>query len=118
MTPVATCRCPSCGVLDASDQSICLHCLGPLLPAPSTAALEPITGETCSLYRALTNDALLLLSSAVLEYTGPGIVFTTVWNNVASITHDVNEDQLWLYQTPQRIKMPLGSGRTWFSEIT
>ena len=77
-----------------------------------------MTGETCSLYRAPTTDALLLLSSAVLEYTGPGIAFTSAWNNVASITHGVSDDQLWLYQTPERIKMPLGSGRTWFSEIT
>src|SRR5262245_42133279 len=118
MAPIATCRCPSCGVINALGQSICLRCLGPLPPTASTLPAEPMTGETCSLYRASTTDALLLLSSSGLEYSAPGIAFTTTWNNVASITHDEHEDQLWLYQTPQRIKMPLGSGRTWFSDST
>jgi hypothetical protein len=118
MAPIATCRCPSCGVVNALDQSICLRCLGPLPPNVSTLPAEPMTGETCSLYRAGATGALLLLSSAVLEYTASGIAFTTAWSNVASISHDADDDRLWLYQTPQQIKMPLGSGRTWFSDST
>jgi hypothetical protein len=77
-----------------------------------------MTSETCSLYRASSHDALLLLSCAIVEYTAPGIALTTVWNNVASITQAVGDEQLRLYQTPQQIKMPLGSGRVWFSDIT
>jgi hypothetical protein len=77
-----------------------------------------MTGDTCSLYRAITADALLLLSRVVIEYTAPGIAFTTTWNNVASITQAADDEQLHLYQTPQRVKMPLGNGRVWFSNIT
>jgi hypothetical protein len=77
-----------------------------------------MTGDTCSLYRAITTGARLLLSRAIIEYTAPGIAFTTTWNNVASITQAADDEQLHLYQTPQRIKMPLGSGRVWFSNIT
>jgi hypothetical protein len=118
MAPIATCRCPSCGVVNALDQTICLRCLGPLPPNTSMLPAEPMTGETSSLYRAIRADALLLLSSAGLEYSASGITFTTIWSNVASISHDQHEDQLWLYQTPQQIKMPLGTSRTWFSDRT
>jgi len=79
---------------------------------------EPMTGETCSLYRARATDASLLVSSSGLEYTASQVAFTTRWNNVESLTHGVDEDLLWLYQTPQQIKLPLASSRAWFSDIT
>ena len=118
MQPIDTCRCPSCGALNTPDQSICRRCLGPLSSDVSTAQANTMTGETCSLYRARATDALLLLSRTLVEYTAPGITFTTTWNNVASITQDEGDEQLRLYQTPQQIKMPFGSGRVWFSDIT
>jgi hypothetical protein len=118
MAPIATCRCPSCGVLNSIEQSICARCLGPLLPNPSSAPAEPMTGETCSLYRASASNSLLLLSRTTLEYTAAEVAFTTPWSNVASITHGADDDLLWLYQTPQQIKLSLGSSHAWFSEIT
>jgi hypothetical protein len=118
MAPIATCRCPSCGALNPLEQSICVRCLGALPPSVSMPPAEPMIGETCSLYRASATDASLLLSAAALEYTSSRVAFTTTWNDVESITHGVDEDLLWLYQTPQRIKLPLANSRVWFSDIT
>jgi hypothetical protein len=118
MEPIVTCRCPSCDALNTLDQSICRRCLGPLLPSASTRQGLPMTGETCSIYRARATDARLLLSRSLVEYTASGIALATIWNNVASITQTADDDQLHLYQTPQQIKMPLGSGRVWFSDVT
>jgi len=77
-----------------------------------------MTDETCHLYHAATTHAMLLFSRTNLEYTAEQVAFTTAWNNVAQISDDGNTTLLWLYQTPQQIRLQLGSSRTWFSDIT
>ena len=118
MPPIVTCRCPSCGVLNPIDQQMCNRCLGPL---PSErASLPPVamTDETCHLYQAATLSAMLLFSRTRLEYSAERVAFTTAWNNVAQVSRETTGWQLWLYQTPQQIRLPLGSSHTWFSDIT
>jgi hypothetical protein len=77
-----------------------------------------MTDETCHLYHATTTSAMLLFTRAGLEYAAEQIAFTTTWNNVAQITHNQTQWLLWLYQTPEQIRLRLGSSRTWFSDIT
>lgn len=117
MAAIPTRRCPSCGILTTFEQTICNRCLAPI-PAVATAPTEAVTGETCHFYRAANGDASLLLSRGVLEYTAPGITLVTPWHNVESIRHGAHDDQLWFYQTPQHIKIRLGSSRDWFSNRT
>src|SRR5215208_1012362 len=117
MAAIPTRRCPSCGVLTTFEQTICIRCLAEI-PVITTAPLEAATGETCHLYRAATTDASLLLSRSVLEYTAPDITLVTPWHNIESIRHSALDDQLWFYQTPQHIKIKLGSSREWFSDRT
>ena len=61
---------------------------------------------------------MLLFSRSTIEYTAAAVAFTTAWDNVSAITHTASGAALWLFQTPRQIKLPLGSSRTWFSDVT
>lgn len=111
-------RCPQCQVLNAPDQNICLRCFEPLPPAEAGAPVTPITNETCKLYRAQSSGATLLLARTLLEYDAPTIAFDTPWDNVAAIAADQADMYLRLYHTPHVSRMPLGTGRSWFSDLT
>jgi hypothetical protein len=118
MIPIATGRCPSCGVLNPLGQPICNRCLGPLPAQRADDAAQPMTGETIHLYHSTARSAMLLFSRTTIEYTAAAVSFTTGWDNVSAITHQGSGAALWLFQTPHQIKLPLSSSRTWFSDIT
>ena len=118
MALISTRCCPACGTLNVREQSSCLWCREPLPPEASIRPADPMTTETCNLYRATVSDAMLLFSNSALEYSAAGMSFVTEWNNVASLTHSADDDQIWLYHTPQRLTLPLGSSQLWFANST
>lgn len=110
-------RCPVCGAVTVAGQAICRRCFEPLATA-ATLPAAPATGETCRMYRAKAAGTLLVLSSGMLEYAAPEIAFHTTWDNAARIAHRLGDDLLQLFHTPTVVRMPLGSGRGWFSDVT
>lgn len=109
-------RCPTCGALVSSQETICRRCFSPL--AVPEEAIAPRTGETSKLYRSPTTGAILICSSIALEYTTPELAFHSDWVNVASIQQHEDEDVLWLFHTPHVTRLPIGTAHAWFSDQT
>ncbi|MBC8161641.1 MAG: hypothetical protein H7Z42_10525 [Roseiflexaceae bacterium] len=108
-------RCPLCSVLVTVEQNMCPRCLEPLAPAaPST----PATGETSTLYRSPSGRERLLISFSQIEYDSAQLGLLATWDNVVALESSEHGHRLRLHHTPARVRLPVSSARTWFSNLT
>src|SRR5689334_3072323 len=93
-------KCPSCGLPNIPERTVCKRCRAKLtgVPDPPAAATD-VTG---TLYTSSDAHQQLFLSSPALEYRGPGISIRTAWGNIESLRTDDVEAYLWL-RTPATV---------------